>query len=91
MCGEDSYLGQVSNLQVKANDEDVPGHPHDQPCCILQGRGRGGEEDEEEEKGGGEGEEEEEEETRRKRKGGMKRRRTRRKIKKSMRGRRMKP
>lgn len=25
---------QISNLQVKTNDENVPGHPHDEPSCI---------------------------------------------------------
>lgn len=35
MC---SYSGQISNLQVETNDENVPGHPHHEPGCILQDR-----------------------------------------------------
>lgn len=30
------YSGQISDLQVKADDENVPGHPHHQPGCVLQ-------------------------------------------------------
>lgn len=31
-----SYSGQISNLQVKTDDENIPGHPHYEPGCILQ-------------------------------------------------------
>lgn len=31
-----SYFGQISNLQVKTDDENIPSHPHNQPGCVLQ-------------------------------------------------------
>lgn len=31
-----SYSGQISNLQVKTYDENIPGHPHNEPGCVLQ-------------------------------------------------------
>jgi hypothetical protein len=30
-----AYLGQLSDLQVEANDERIPANPEDQPGCIL--------------------------------------------------------
>lgn len=30
-----AYSGQISNLQVKTNDENIPGHPDDEPSSIL--------------------------------------------------------
>lgn len=30
------YSGQISDLQVKTYDENVPGHPHHQPGGVLQ-------------------------------------------------------
>lgn len=30
-----SYSGQVSDLQVETDDENVPGHPHNQPGSVL--------------------------------------------------------
>lgn len=35
-----SHLWQASYVQVEADDEDVPGHPHSGPDCVLQGRDR---------------------------------------------------
>lgn len=32
------YSGQISDLQVKTNDENVPGHPHHQPGSVLRGK-----------------------------------------------------
>lgn len=31
-----AYSGQISNLQVKTNDENIPGHPDDEPGRILR-------------------------------------------------------
>lgn len=31
-----SYFGELANLQVKADDENIPGHPHYEPGCVLQ-------------------------------------------------------
>lgn len=41
------YLGEVPHFQVETDDEDVPGHPENQPHCILWER-------RESERGGGE-------------------------------------
>lgn len=38
MTEKKSHLGQASNVQVEADDEDVPGYPQRHPYCILEGR-----------------------------------------------------
>lgn len=35
-----SYSGQISNLQVKTDNENIPGHPDDQPGSVLQGENK---------------------------------------------------
>lgn len=35
----DSHLGQAPDIQVEADDEDVPGYPQSCPYCILEGGG----------------------------------------------------
>lgn len=35
-----SYPGQISNFQVKTDDENIPSHPQDQPGCILHRQSR---------------------------------------------------
>lgn len=42
----EAYLGQLSNLQVEADDKCIPANPEHQPGCVLgkeegEGSGRG--------------------------------------------------
>lgn len=39
----EAYLGQLSNLQVEADDECIPANPEHQPGCVL-GKGEVGSE-----------------------------------------------